>query len=231
MPKKRRRTGSAERGRPGGSTAATPDPLTQRGAQAIFFIAIAFVAAHEGIVGLSDPVRTYALWALAAAGSLAGLMRRKDARITDDLCLSLSPRARGGVLFGVLACVVLAIGGAGNREHGLFGASTADAALVGCLVFAGAMLAWGGAASATRTMLGRSLPGIVAGAIVFTMAFFTSVLYADAAVFVAAIAATITSQLTRSIGFAAIVFAYGAGGVPAAIATSALYVLIAAARL
>src|SRR5471032_2758069 len=119
MPKKKRRAGSADRGQRAGESAAQSNPMTQRGAQAIFFMAIAFVAAHQGIVGLSDPARTYALWALAAAGSLAGLLRRKDARITDDLCLSLSPRSRGGVLFGVLACVALAIGGAGNREHGL----------------------------------------------------------------------------------------------------------------
>ena len=204
--------------------------MVQRGAQAMFFIAIAFVAAHEGIVGLSAPTRTYALWALAAAGSLAGVMRRRDARVTEDLCLSLSSRARGGVLFGVLVCVALAIGGAGNREHGLLAASAADGALVGCLVFAGAMLSWGGAASAVSVMLGRSLPAILTGALVFTMTFFSGNLYADAAVFVASIAATVTSQRTRSIGFASIVFAYGAGGVPAAITASALYVLVSAAR-
>jgi hypothetical protein len=158
-------------------------------------------------------------------------MRRRDARFTDDLCLSLSPRARGGVLFGVLACVALAIGGAGNREHGLLGTSAADAALVGCLVFAGAMLAWGGAASAARTMLGRSPAVILTGALVFTMAFFNGNVYSDAAVFVAAIAATVASQRTRSIGFASIVFAYGGGGVPAAIATASLYVLVSAIRL
>jgi hypothetical protein len=204
--------------------------MVQRGAQAMFFIAIAFVAAHEGIVGLSDPARTYALWALAAAGSLAGVIRRRDARVTEDLCLSLSSRARGGVLFGVLVSVALAIGGAGNREHGLLAASAADGALVGCLVFAGAMLSWGGAASAVSVMLARSLPAILTGALVFTMTFFSGNLYADAAVFVASIAATVTSQRTRSIGFASIVFAYGAGGVPAAVTASALYVLVSAAR-
>jgi len=230
MPKKKRRAASSEPGRTARAAAAPPGPMSQRGAQAVFFMAIAFVAAHQGIVGLVDPARTYLLWALAAAGSLVGVMRRKDARFTDDLCLSLSPRARGGVLFGVLACVALAIGGAGNREHGLFATSTVDATLVGCLVFAGAMLAWGGAAGAVTTMLGRSAPGIFAGALVFTMSFFNGNLYSDAAVFVAAIAATIVTQRTRSVGFAAIVFAYGAGGVPAAIATSALYVLVAAAR-
>jgi hypothetical protein len=205
--------------------------MMQRGAQAMFFVAIAFVAAHDGIIGLSDPARTYAMWALAAAGSLFGLARRKDSRTTDDLCLSLSPRARGGVLLGILACVALAFAGVGNREHGLFGSSTADAALVGCLVFASAMLAWGGAASAVRTLLGRSLPANLAGAIVFTMAFFTGSISADVAVLLASLAGAIATQRTRSIGFPAIVFAYGVGGVPAAIATSALYVAISAARL
>ena len=203
----------------------------QRGAQAMFFIAMAFVAAHEGIVGLGGPARTYALWALAAGGSLVGLARRKDARTTDDLCLSLSPRARGGVILGILACVAFAFTGVGNREHGLFGTSTADAALMGCLVFASAMLAWGGVASAVRTLLGFSLPAIVAGAIFFTMAFFNGDIASDVAVFVASLAGAIASQRARSISFAAIVFAYGVGGVPGAIATSALYVAISAARL
>lgn len=211
--------------------AAAPTPMIQRGAQALFFIAIAFVAAHEGIVGFSGPARTYALWALAAAGSLVGLARRKDARTTDDLCLSLSARARGGVLLGILACVALAFAGVGNREHGLFGSSTADAALVGCLVFASAMLAWGGVTSAVRTLLGRSLPAILTGAIVFTMAFYSGSISADVAVLVASLAGAVASQRTRSVGFAAIVFAYGVGGVPGAIATSALYVAISAARL
>jgi hypothetical protein len=208
-----------------------PTAVMQRGAQAMFFIAMAFVAAREGIGGLADPARTYSLWALAAVGTLVGLARRKDARTTDDLCLSLSPRARGGVLLGILACVALAFAGAGNREHGLFGTSIADAALIGCLVFASAMLAWGGVASAVRTLLGGSLPGIVAGAIFFTMAFFSGSLSDDIAVFVASLAGAIASYRTRSIGFAAIVFSYGVGGVPAAIATSALYVVISAARL
>ena len=227
--KKRRATPTQPRARAAANASAS-DPAVQRGAQAIFFIAIAFVAAHEGIVGLSDPARTNALWALAAAGSLVGLIRRRDARFTDDVCLSLSSRARGGVLVGVLACFALAIGGAGNREHGLLATSQADGVLVGCLVFAGAMLSWGGAASAVQTMLGQAVPGFFAGALIFTMAFFSGNLYADAAVLVAAVAATITSQRTRSTGFASIVFAYGAGGVPAAIAASALYVFVAAAR-
>jgi hypothetical protein len=224
--KKRRKAAGS-----GGGAAASPQgPTLQRGAQAMFFMSVAFVAAHEGIVGLGEPARTYALWSLAIAGSLVALLRRRDARFTDDLCLALSPRARAGVLFGVIACVALAFVGAGSREHGLFATSTADAALVGCLVFAGAMLAWGGAASAVRTLVGRTLPAVVTGAVVFTMAFFTGNLYADAAVFIAAIAATAISQRTRSIGFAALVFAYGAGGIPAALATSVLYVAVSAAR-
>lgn len=231
MGKKKRKPRLARQNAPGGAVSTAMMPMEQRAAQAFFFVAIAFVAAHEGIVALSDPARTYALWALAAAGSLVGLLRRKDVRTTDEFCLSLSPRARSGVVFGIVACVALAFAGAGNREHGLFATSTADAALTGCLVFAAAMIAWGAAASAVQSLLGRSLPGIVAGAIVFTMAFFTGNLSADTAVFVAALAATVTSQRTRSIGFASIVFAYGAGGVPAAAATSALYVLVSAARI
>lgn len=197
----------------------------------MFFVAIAFVAAHEGIVGLSGPARIYALWALAVVGSLVGLARRKDARTTDDLCLSLTPRARGGVILGILACVAFAFAGVGNREHGLFGTSTADAVLVGCLVFASAMLAWGGAASAVRTMLGHSVPATLTGAIMFTMAFFNGDLSSDIAVLVASLAGAIASQRTKSISFAAIVFAYGVGGVPGAIATSVLYVAISAARI
>ena len=229
MSRKKRRP--AARSGAAASPAAAPTAMMQRSAQAMFFVAIAFVAAHQGIVGLADPMRTYALWALAIAAALVGLARRKDARITSDLCLSLSPRARGGVLLGILACVAFAFAGVGDREHGLFGSSTADAALVGGLVFAGAMLAWGGAASAVRTLLGGSIPAILAGAIVFTMAFFSGSISADIAVFVASLAGAIASQRTRSIGFAAIVFAYGVGGVPGAIATSVLYVAISAARL
>jgi hypothetical protein len=229
MSRKKRKPASRSGAAAGPATA--PTTAMQRGAQAMFFIAMAFVAAHEGIVGLGGPARTFALWALAAGGSLVGLARRRDARITDDLCLLLSPRARGGVILGILACVAFAFAGVGNREHGLFGSSIADAALVGCLVFASAMLAWGGVASAVRTLLGLSLPAILAGAIFFTMAFFTSSISSDVAVFVASLAGAIASQRTRSVSFAAIVFAYGVGGVPGAIATSALYVAIGAARL
>lgn len=214
----------------GTADALPPSLEVQRGAQALFFIAIAFVAAREGIGGLHDPERSYANWALAVAGAFVGLIRRKDARFTDELCLSRSSRSRGGVTIAIVACVALAFAGAGNREHGLFATSVGEAALIGCLVFAGAMLAWGGTASATRTLLGRSALSVIAGAIVFTMAFFTGNLYADAAVLVAAIAATITTQRTRSIGFASIVFAYGAGGIPAAIVTSVLCIAISAAR-
>jgi hypothetical protein len=228
--KKRKHAPDARRG-PGGTASPADILAAQRGAQAMFFIAIAFVAAREGVGGFLEPARTDALWALALVGSLLGLMRRTDAKMTDDLCLSLSARARSGVLFAIVACAALAIGGAGNRDHGLFATTTAEAALVGCLVFAAAMLTWGGAASAVYSLLGWSLPSVLVGAIMFTMAFFSGNLYADAAVFVAAIAATFTTQRTRSIGFAAIVFAYGAGGVPAAVATSALYVIISAARL
>jgi hypothetical protein len=135
------------------------------------------------------------------------------------------------VLFSIVACAGLAIVGAGNRDHGLFATSTADAALVGCLVFAAAMLAWGGAASAVHSLLGRTPVGIVTGAIVFTMTFFTGSISADVAVLVASFAGAITSQRTRSIGFASIVFSYGVGGIPAAVVTSALYVAISAARL
>jgi hypothetical protein len=228
--KKRKPPPDARRGLVGASGPADLQ-AAQRGAQAMFFIAIAFVAGHEGIVGFTDPARTYALWALAIIGSLLGLMRRTDAKMTDDLCLSLSARARGGVLFAIVACAALAISGAGNRDHGLFATSTADAALVGCLVFATAMLAWGGAATAVGELLSRSWVGIGTGAIVFTMTFFTGSISADVAVLVASLAGAITSQRTRSIGFAAIVFAYGVGGIPAAIATSALYVIVSAARL
>jgi hypothetical protein len=48
---------------------------------------------------------------------------------------------------------------------------------------------------------------------------------------VASLAGAIASQRTKSTSFAAIVFAYGVGGVPGAIATSLLYVAISAARL
>ena len=228
--KKRKPERDARRGR-GGATAPADVQAAQRGAQAMFFVAIAFVAGHEGIIGFTDPARTYALWALAVVGSLLGLMRRTDAVTTDDLCLSLSVRARSGVLFAVVACAVLAISGAGNRDHGLFASSTGDAALVGCLVFAAAMLAWGGAASAVGKLLGLPVAGIVTGAIVFTMTFFTGSISADVAVFVASLAGAIVSRRTRSIGFASIVFSYGVGGVPAAIATSVLYVAVSAARL
>jgi hypothetical protein len=231
MTKKKRKPSAGARRRPGGAAGPTDPQAVQRGAQALFFVAIAFVAGHQGIVAFADPARTYALWALAIVGALLGLMRRTDAKMTDDLCLSLSARARSGVLFAIVACAGLAISGAGNRDHGLFATTTAEAALVGCLVFAAAVLTWGGAASAVYSLLGSSLPSVLVGAIMFTMAFFSGNLYADAAVFVAAIAATFTTQRTRSIGFAAIVFAYGAGGVPAAVATSALYVAISAARL
>jgi hypothetical protein len=231
MAKKKRKLAPDARRGLGGEAVPSNLLATQRGAQAMFFVAIAFVAAHQGIVGFSDPARTDALWALAIVGSLLGLMRRTDAKTTDDLCLSLSARARSGVLFAIVACAALAISGAGNRDHGLFATSTADAALVGCLVFATAVLAWGGAASAVRTLLGRSAVGIVAGAIVFTMMFFTGSISADVAVLIASLAGAITSQRTQSIGFASIVFSYGVGGVPAAVATSALYVAISAARL
>ena len=227
--KKRKQATDGARGRAG--PAAPSDHLAiQRRAQALFFVAIAFVAAREGIAGLFEPARTDALWALAIVGSLLGLMRRTDAKMTDDLCLTLSSRARGGVLFGIVACAALAFGGAGNRDHGLFATSTADAALVGCLVFAAAMFSWGGAATAAHSLLGRSHLSVLVGAVMFTMVFFSGNLYADAAVFVAAIAAAFTTQRTRSIGFASIVFAYGAGGIPAAVATSTLYVLVSAAR-
>jgi len=228
--KKRKPAPDAHRG-PGGAARPTDLQAAQRGAQALFFIAIAFVAGHEGIVGFSDPARTYALWGLAIIGALLGLMRRTDAKMTDELCLSLSSRARGGVLFAIVACAALAISGAGNRDHGLFATTTVDAALVGCLVFATAMLAWGGAAGAVGTLLGRPVVGIVTGAVVFTMTFFTGSISADVAVLVASLAGAITSQRTRSIGFASIVFSYGVGGVPAAVATSALYAIVSAARL
>jgi hypothetical protein len=208
---------------------ATP-PATQAGAQALFFVAVAFVAAHEGFTGLGDPYRTPALWGIVGAACFVACARRGDAQFTDDLCLSFSGRARIGLLAALAISAVLAIAGIGDRQQGLLAASTPDAALVGGLVFAAAVLTWGGAASATRTLFGRAWIAIAAGAIMFTMAFFSGNLYADAAVFVAAIAATIASQRVRSVAFPAIVFAYGAAGAPGAIVTALLYVAIAAFR-
>ena len=203
----------------------------QAGAQALFFVAIAFVAAHEGFTGLGDPYRMPALWGIAGAACLFACVRRADARLTDDLCLSLSSRARIGVLAALAICAVFAIAGIGDRRHGLLAASPTDAALVGALVFAAAMLTWGGAASATRSLFGRAWAAVAAGAIMFTMAFFSGNLYADAAVLVASIAATIAAQRSRSLAFPAIVFAYGAAGVPGALVTAALYAAVAAYRL
>jgi hypothetical protein len=212
------------------ATSTGESPATQAGAQALFFVAIAFVAAHEGFTGLGDPYRTPALWGIVGAACIVACLRRADARLTDDLCLLLSSRARIGLLAALAICAVLAIAGIGDRQHGLLATSTPDAVLVGGLAFAGAVLTWGGAASATRSLFGRAWIGVAAGAIMFTMAFFSGNLYADAAVFVASVAATIASQRARSIAFPAIVFAYGAAGAPGAIVTALLYVAIAAYR-
>jgi hypothetical protein len=205
-------------------------PATQAGAQALFFVAIAFVAAHEGFTGLGDPYRTPALWGIVGVACIVACVRRGDAQLTDDLCLSFSGRARVGLLAALAISAVLAIAGIGDRQHGLLAASTPDALLVGGLVFAAAALTWGGAASATSALFGRAWIAVASGAIMFTMAFFSGDLYADAAIFVATIAATITSQRAHSIAFAAIVFAYGAAGAPGAIVTALLYVAIAAYR-
>jgi hypothetical protein len=207
-----------------------PSPATQAGAQALFFVAIAFVAAHEGFTGLGDPYRTPALWGIVGAACILACARRTDARLSDDLCLSLSNRARIGVLAALAISAILAIAGMGDRQHGLLAASTPDAALVGGLAFAAAALTWGGATSATQTLFGRAWIAITVGAIMFTMAFFSGNLYADAAIFVASLAATIAAQRARSVAFPAIVFAYGAAGAPGAIVTTLLYVAIAAYR-
>lgn len=211
--------------------AAPPSPAAvQAGAQALFFIAIAFVAAHEGITGLSEPYRTPALWSIAGVAALIACARRSDAKFTDDLCLSLSGRARIGVLLALAVSAALAFAGIGDRLHGLLARSAPDAALVGALVFAAAILTWGAAASAARALVGRMWAAVLAGAVLFTMAFFTGNLYADAAVFVAAIAGAYATQRARTSAFPAIVFAYGAGGAPGAVVTAALYVVIAAIR-
>ncbi|HLJ83152.1 MAG TPA: hypothetical protein VKT51_03115 [Candidatus Eremiobacteraceae bacterium] len=225
-----KRRSASKRRTPETLTSDVRTPATQAGAQALFFLAIAFVAAHEGFTGLGDPYRTPSLWGIVGAVCLVACARRADARLTDDFCLSFSSRARIGVLAAVAISAVLAIAGVGDRQHGLLAASTTDAALVGGLVFAAAALTWGGAASATRTLFGRAWIAVAAGAIMFTMAFFSGNLYADAAVFVASIAATIAAQRARSFAFPAIVFAYGAAGVPGAIVTTMLYVAIAAYR-
>jgi hypothetical protein len=212
------------------ATRAASTPATQAGAQALFFVAIAFVAAHEGFTGLGEPYRTPALWAIVAATCFFACVRRGDAQLTDDLCLAFSNRARIGLLAALAISAVLAIAGIGDRQHGLFAASTSDAALVGGLVFAAAALTWGGAASATRTLFGRAWAAVGLGAVMFTMAFFSGNLYADAAVFVASIAATIAAQRAHSVAFPSIVFAYGAAGAPGAIMATLLYVAIAAYR-
>jgi hypothetical protein len=212
------------------ATRSASSPATQAGAQALFFVAIAFVAAHEGFTGLGDPYRTPALWVIVGVACIAACARRADARLTDDLCLSLSNRARVGLLAALAISTVLAIAGMGDRQHGLLATSTTDAALVGGLVFAAAALTWGGAASAAHTLFGRAWVAVAAGAIMFAMAFFSGNLYADAAVFVASIAATIAAQRAHSVAFPAIVFAYGAAGAPGAIVTTVLYVAIAAYR-
>ena len=222
-----------KRAKPGARSADAPQrspEATRAGAQALFFVALAFVAAHEGFTGLSDRYRMVALWALVGVATLIMCARRRDAVLTDDLCLGLSGRARIGILLALAVCVVSALAGFGDRTHGLFATSTADAALVGGLAVAAAVLSWGGAASATRTMFGSMWAAVAVGAIMFTMAFFTGDLYADAAVFVASIAATYVSQRARSAAFPVIVFAYGAGGAPGAIVAAALYVLVAVYR-
>ncbi len=225
-----KRRSKAKRGGQKTASKESSSAAAQSGAQMLFFITIAFVAAHEAITGLIEPYRTPALWALVGAATLVSCARRHDARFTDDLALSFSSRARVGVLVALAICAALAIAGIGNRQHGLLAASTSDAALVGGLVYSGAVLAWGGAASAVLTLLGRTWAAVLLGALMFTMAFFTGLLYADAAVLVASLAATFVAQRSRSVAFPAVVFAYGAGGAPAAIVTTVLYVSVAVAR-